>query len=123
MSCIVCNSNQVESFITKDEKIYWDCTNRVGRCLERQGLLEQDTESAWLELDPTDEADAMPHILGSSASYRIAVGRLFVLYLTADESVDLIMLRTSGLKYAEAIVEIADQRQAGIKQQTAGSPE
>jgi hypothetical protein len=33
------------------------------------------------------------------------------------------MLRTSGLKYAEAIVEIADQRQAGIKQQTAGSPE
>ena len=49
-------------------------SQRVGRCLERQGLLEQDTESAWLELDPTDEADAMPHILGSSVSYRIAVG-------------------------------------------------
>ena len=49
-------------------------SQRVGRCLERQGLLEQDTESAWLELDPTDEADAMPHILSSSVSYRIAVG-------------------------------------------------
>lgn len=49
-------------------------SQRVGRCLERQGLLEQDTESAWLELDPTDEADAMPHILASSVSYRIAVG-------------------------------------------------
>ena len=37
-------------------------------------MLEQDTESAWLELDPTDEADAMPQILGSSVSYRIAIG-------------------------------------------------
>ena len=36
-------------------------------------MLEQDTESAWLELDPTDEADAMPHILAISVSYRIAV--------------------------------------------------
>ena len=26
-------------------------SQRVGRCLERQGLLEQDSESAWLELD------------------------------------------------------------------------
>ena len=61
---------------TKDEleDLVQLISQRVGRCLERQGLLEQDTESAWLELDPTDEADAMPHILGSSASYRIAVG-------------------------------------------------
>ena len=49
-------------------------SERVGRCLERQGLLAQDIEGAWLELDPTDEADAMPHILGSSVSYRIAIG-------------------------------------------------
>jgi hypothetical protein len=49
-------------------------SQRVGRCLERQGLLEQDSESAWLELDPAEETDAMPHILGSSVSYRIAVG-------------------------------------------------
>jgi len=50
-------------------------SQRVGRCLERQGLLEQDTESAWLELEPADDTDAMPHLLGSSVSYRIAVGR------------------------------------------------
>lgn len=49
-------------------------SQRVGRCLERQGLLEQDAEQAWLELDPADETDAMPHLLGSSVSYRIAVG-------------------------------------------------
>jgi len=48
-------------------------SQRVGRCLERQGLLEQDAEQAWLELDPTDDTDAMPHLLGSSVSYRIAV--------------------------------------------------
>ena len=47
---------------------------RVGRCLERLGLLEQDAEQAWLELDPAEETDAMPHILGSSVSSRIAVG-------------------------------------------------
>ena len=49
-------------------------SQRIGRCLERQGLLEQDTESAWLDLDPTEDTDAMPQILGSSISYRIAVG-------------------------------------------------
>ena len=38
------------------------------------GLLEQDSESAWLDLDPAEETDAMAHILGSSVSYRIAVG-------------------------------------------------
>jgi hypothetical protein len=57
-------------------------SQRVGRCLERQGLLEQDAESAWLELDPAEDTDAtpdkagwaLPQILGSSVSYRIAVG-------------------------------------------------
>ncbi len=49
-------------------------SRRVGRCLERQGLLEQDAESAWLDLDPAEDTDAMPHILGSSLSYRIAGG-------------------------------------------------
>jgi len=49
-------------------------SQRVGRCLERQGLLEQDAENAWLDLDPAEDNDAMPQILGSSVSYRIAVG-------------------------------------------------
>jgi hypothetical protein len=46
---------------------------RVGRCLERQGLLERDAECAWLNLDPAEDSDAMPQILGSSVSYRVAV--------------------------------------------------
>lgn len=37
-------------------------------------MLEQDTESAWLDLDPAEDNDAMPQILGSSVSYRIAAG-------------------------------------------------
>ncbi len=37
-------------------------------------MLEQDTESAWLELQAADDTDAIPHFLGSSVSYRIAVG-------------------------------------------------
>ena len=49
-------------------------SQRVGRCLERQGLLERDAESTWLDLDPAEDTDAMPHLLGSSVSYRIAVG-------------------------------------------------
>ena len=49
-------------------------SQRVGRSLERQGLLEQDAENAWLELESADDTDAMPHLLGSSVSYRIAVG-------------------------------------------------
>ena len=50
-------------------------SQRVGRCLERQGLLEEDAENAWLDLDPADDTDAMSHILGRSVSYRIAVGQ------------------------------------------------
>ncbi len=49
-------------------------SKRVGRCLERQGLLERNAESAWLDLEPVEDTDAMPQILGSSVSYRVAVG-------------------------------------------------
>ena len=37
-------------------------------------MLEQDIESAWLELDPAEDTDTMPQILGSSVSHRIAIG-------------------------------------------------
>ena len=46
-------------------------SQRVGRCLERQGLLERDAEQAWLDLDPDEDTDAMPQIMGSSISYRV----------------------------------------------------
>ncbi|MFT5221607.1 MAG: hypothetical protein ACI9LO_002633 [Planctomycetota bacterium] len=48
-------------------------TLRVGRYLERQGLLERDAENSYLTTDPIPE-DPMNQLLGHSITYRIAVG-------------------------------------------------
>jgi len=50
------------------------CSASAASALGTPGLAEQDTEIAWLELEPADDTDAMPDLLGSSVSYRIAVG-------------------------------------------------
>ena len=47
--------------------------HRVGRFLERQGLLERDAENSYLASDAVDE-DHMTQLLGHSIAYRIAVG-------------------------------------------------
>jgi hypothetical protein len=49
-------------------------SHRVGRCLERQGLLTRDAETAWLNLEPTDVADPMAELISHSVTYRVAVG-------------------------------------------------
>ena len=46
---------------------------RVGRFLERQGLLERDAENSYLASDAADD-DAMNSLRGHSITYRIAVG-------------------------------------------------
>jgi len=46
---------------------------RVGRFLERQGLLERDAENSYLDAQVMDEGP-MNQLLGSSITYRIAVG-------------------------------------------------
>jgi hypothetical protein len=46
---------------------------RIGRFLERQGLLERDAENSYLTSDTVDE-DPMNQLLGYSITYRIAVG-------------------------------------------------
>jgi hypothetical protein len=46
---------------------------RVGRYLERQGLLERDAENSYLTTDAVAE-DPMNQLLGHSITYRIAVG-------------------------------------------------
>ena len=46
---------------------------RVGRYLERQGLLECDAENSYLASDAVDE-DPMNQLLGHSITYRISVG-------------------------------------------------
>jgi len=52
--------------ISELENLVQLISQRVGRCLERQGLLEQDAEQAWLDLDPADDTDAMPRLSLSS---------------------------------------------------------
>ncbi len=49
---------------------------RVGRYLERQGLLERDTGNIYLTPEAVDASDEDPsnQLLGSSITYRIAVG-------------------------------------------------
>jgi len=47
--------------------------HRVGRFLERQGLLERDAENSYLTSDAVDD-DPMTPLLGHSITYRIAVG-------------------------------------------------
>ena len=46
---------------------------RIGRHLERQGLLERDAENSYLAGDDL-EVGAMAQVLGSSITYRIAIG-------------------------------------------------
>ena len=46
---------------------------RVGRFLERQGLLERDEQNSYLAGELVD-ADPMDQLLGASITYRIAVG-------------------------------------------------
>ena len=46
---------------------------RIGRHLERQGLLERDMENSYLAGDDV-EVGAMEQVLGSSITYRIAIG-------------------------------------------------
>jgi hypothetical protein len=46
---------------------------RIGRLLEKRGLIERDGENAWLSGDPVP-VGALDDLIGHSISYRIAVG-------------------------------------------------
>ncbi|MFK7957594.1 MAG: transposase, partial [Lysobacterales bacterium] len=59
---------------TELEVLVHQISQRVGRHLERKGLLERDLESSQLTLDPADENDGMNALLGHSITYRVAVG-------------------------------------------------
>jgi hypothetical protein len=59
---------------------------RIGKALERSGLVERDLENAWLAADT--EAGPLDDLLGHSITYRIAVGpragqKLFTLQTVA----------------------------------------
>jgi hypothetical protein len=46
---------------------------RIGRTLERQGLLVRDADNSFLAFDPAT-GGAMADLIGSSITYRVAVG-------------------------------------------------
>ena len=57
------------------EKLVRVISERVGRALERQGLLVRDLENSFLTVDAPDGA-GIDDLLGHSITYRIALGPL-----------------------------------------------
>ncbi len=44
MPCIVCKSELVSSFITKDRKTYWQCSHCSVKFLDQAFFIDEDTE-------------------------------------------------------------------------------
>ena len=63
---------------TSDEltRLTHTIAHRVGRYLERQSLLVRDDENSYLTAEgaDTDNESPLNHLLGSSITYRIAMG-------------------------------------------------
>ena len=58
---------------TELEQLVYTISERTGRYLERQGLLVRDLDNSYLALEPAEET-GLEGVLGSSITYRIAVG-------------------------------------------------
>ncbi len=91
--------------------------HRVGRFLERQGLLERDAESSYLASDAVDD-DPMNQLLGHSITYRIAVGpqagrKVFTLQTlpACEESLDDGVGKVAGFSLHAGVAARAHERQ------------
>lgn len=90
---------------------------RIGRYLERQGLLERDAENSYLAGDAL-EVGAMAQLLGSSITCRIAVGpqqgrKVFTLPTlpACDEPFDNGVGKVAGFSLHAGVSTRTDQRQ------------
>ena len=90
---------------------------RIGRYLERQGWLTRDADSSYLA-GVAFEAGPMEQLLGSSITYRIAVGRqhgrrVFTLQTlpACDEPFDDGVAKVDGFSLHADVAARADQRQ------------
>lgn len=90
---------------------------RIGRFLERHGLLECDAENSYLASD-NPEAGSMEQLLGSSITYRIAVGpqtgrKVFALQTQppSEEPFDDGVGKVAGFSLHAGVAARADQRQ------------
>jgi len=89
---------------------------RIGRYLERQGLLERDTENNYLAGDGLD-AGPMDQLLGSSITYRIALGpqqgrKVFTRQTlpSCDEPFDDGVGKVAGFSLHAGVAARADER-------------
>ncbi len=90
---------------------------RVGRLLERQGLLERDAEISYLTGEGL-EAGPMDELLGSSITYRIAVGpqhgrKVFTLQSlpACDQPFDDGVGKVAGFSPHAGVAARADERE------------
>ncbi|MFQ5433552.1 MAG: IS91 family transposase [Anaerolineae bacterium] len=90
--------------------------HRVGRFLERQGLLERDAENSYLSEDAVDD-DPMSHLCGHSITYRIAVGpqagrKVFTLQMlpASDEPFDDGVGKVAGFSLHAGVAAKTDER-------------
>lgn len=100
------------------EKLVHLISKRVGRALERQGLLVRDVENSFLTLDPT-EISGFDDLLGHSITYRIALGphqgrKAFTLQTVpavaaADDNSSL--AKAAGFSLHAGVASEADERE------------
>ena len=90
---------------------------RVGRCLERQGLLERDAENSYVSGE-LFEAGSLDQLLGRSITYRIAVGphagcKVFTLQTlpSCNEPFDEAVGKVAGFSLHAGVAARADERQ------------
>ncbi len=86
---------------------------RIGRSLERSGLITRDIDNAYLAFDPSEEAP-MNGLLGSSITYRVATGpregrKVFTLPAEPDASRREVA-ESSGFSLHAGIAAKASQR-------------
>ena len=90
--------------------------HRIGRYLERRGLVERDAQNCYLAGDEL-EAGPMGQLLGCSISYRIAVGpqqgrKVFTLQTlpACDEPFDDGVGKVAGFSLHAGVAAMADER-------------
>jgi hypothetical protein len=102
--------------------------HRIGRFLERQGLLERDAENNYFAADAVDE-DSMAQLLGHSITYRIAVGpqqgrKVFTLQTlpACDEPFDDPVGKAAGFSLHAGVAAAPRQPDIGASRFAAGKP-
>lgn len=99
------------------EALVWTIAERIGRSLERSGLITRDIENAYLAFDPGEEAP-INRLLGHSITYRIATGpregqKVFTLKtLPADpEPISVHVAESSGFSLHAGVAAKGSERE------------